>query len=76
MFMMMTNSLLLWWTPDSVPLPLVIKPKFAVKALLWGSERRVQVQSYVNQTELTRELSLKCNYFSLVEGNFRSKNND
>ena len=75
MFMMMTNSMLRW-TLDSVPLPLVIKPKFAVKALLWGSERRAQVQSCVNQTELTSELSLKCNYFALVERNFRSKNND
>jgi len=38
-------------------------------------ERRAQVQSYVNQTELTSELNLKYNYFALVERNFRSKNN-
>jgi len=72
---MMTNSMLLWWTRDSVPLPLAIKPKFAVEALLLGSERRAQVQSYVNQIELTSELNLICNYFALVERNFRSKNN-
>jgi len=71
---MMTNSMLLWWTLDSVPLPLEIKPKFAVEALLLGSERRAQAQSYVNQIELTSELNLKCNYFALVE-HFSSKNN-
>jgi len=38
-------------------------------------ERRAQVQSYVNQTELTSELNLQCNYFALVERHFRSKNN-
>jgi len=37
-------------------------------------ERRAQVRCYVNQTELTSELNLKCNYFTLVERNFRSKN--
>jgi len=30
-----------------------------------------QVQSYIDQTELTSELNLKCNYFALVERNFR-----
>jgi len=72
---MMTNSMLLWWTSDSVPLPLVTKPKFVVEALQWSSKRRDQVQSYINQTELTSELNLKCNYFAVVERNFRSKNN-
>jgi len=72
---MMTNSMLLWWTLDSVPLLLVIKPKFLVEALQWSSERRAQVQSYVNQTELASECNLKCNYFTFVERNFRSKNN-
>jgi len=72
---MMTNSMLLWWTLDSVPLLLVIKPKFLVEALQWSSERRAQVQSYVNQTELTSECNLKYNYFTFVERNFRSKNN-
>jgi len=38
-------------------------------------ERREQEQSYVNQTELTSKLNLKCNYFTLVEQYFRSKNN-
>jgi len=50
--MFMSNSMLLWWALDSVPLPVVIKPKFAKKALQWRSERRAQVQSHVNQTEL------------------------
>jgi len=72
---MMTNSMLLWWTLDNVPLLLVIKPKFVVEALQWSSERREQVQSYVNQTELTSELHLKCNCFALVERNLCSKNN-
>jgi len=53
----------MWWTLDSVPLLLVIKQKVAKEALQWSSERRVQVQSYVNQSELTSELNLKCNYF-------------
>jgi len=38
-------------------------------------EHRAQVQSYVNQTELTSELNLYCSYFALVEQHFRSKNN-
>jgi len=59
---MMTNSMLLSWTLDSVPLPLVTKPKFVAEALQWSSERRAQVQSYFNQTELTSELNLNCNY--------------
>ena len=61
--MFMTNSMLLWWILDSVPLPLVIKQKVAKEAMQWSSERRAQVQSYVNQPELTSELNLKCNYF-------------
>jgi len=31
MSMFMTNSPLLWWTLDSVPLPLVIKPRVVSK---------------------------------------------
>jgi len=30
-------------------------------------ERRVQVQSYVNQTELTSERNSQCKHFTLVE---------
>jgi len=44
--MFMTN-MLLWWTLDSVPLRLVIKPKILKEALQWGFERRAQVESYV-----------------------------
>jgi len=49
-------GLLLWWTLDSVPPPLVIKPKVVKEAVQWRSERRVQTQSYVNQNEMTSEL--------------------
>jgi len=44
--MFMTNKLL-WWTLDSVPLPLPIKPKILKEAKQWRSERRAQVESYV-----------------------------
>jgi len=57
--MFVTNSMLLWWTLGKVPLPLVIKLKVVEEALQWRSERRTQVQSYVNQSELTSELNLK-----------------
>jgi len=65
--MFVTNSMLLWWALDidSVPLPLVIKPKVVKETLQW-SGGRAQVQSFVNQTELTSELNLQCNYFTLV----------
>jgi len=53
----------------------VIRPKIVKEALQWRYERRAQVQSYVNQTELTSELNIQCNYFILVERHFRSKNN-
>jgi len=43
--MFMTNSMLLWWTLDSVPLPLIIKPKFVVEALHWSGERKCKVTS-------------------------------
>jgi len=36
-------------------------------------ERRAQVQSYVNQTEMTSEMNLQCYYVALVERHFRSK---
>jgi len=51
--MFMTNIMLLWWTSDSVPLPTLIKPKVVKDTLQWRSERLAQVQSFVNQTELT-----------------------
>jgi len=69
----MSNSMLLWWTSDSVTLPLVIKPKVVKEALQWRSERQAQVQSYVDETHVTRELKLQCNYFTLVERHFCSK---
>jgi len=34
--MFMNNSMLLWWTSDGVPLPLVIKPKVVKEALQWS----------------------------------------
>jgi len=59
----------------SVTLPFAIKPQVIKEALQWRSEWRGQVQSYVNQTEQTSELNLQCDYFTLVERHFRSKNN-
>ena len=38
-------------------------------------ERRAQMQSCVNQTELTSELNLQCDYVALVERRFCPKNN-
>ena len=55
-----TNSMLLWWTSDSALLLVVIKLKALKEALQWRSERRARAQSYVNQTELTSELTLHC----------------
>jgi len=73
--MFMTNIMLLWWTLDSLELSLVLKPNFVKETLQWRSEWQAQVQSYLNQTELTSELNLQCNYFTLVERHFRTKNN-
>jgi len=42
--MFMTDGVLLWWTLDIEPLPLVIKPK-VVKEALHAMERLAQVQS-------------------------------
>jgi len=70
----MFMNILLCWMLDSVPIPLVIKPKVVKKDLQWRCVRRAQVQSYINQTELTSELNLQYNYFTLVERHFRSKN--
>jgi len=69
-----TNSMLLWWTLDRVPLLLVIKPRVVKDALQCRSQGRAQVQSYVNQTELTSKMNLRSNYCTLVERLFRSKN--
>jgi len=60
--------MLLCWTLDSIPLLLVIKPKVVKETLQLSSERRAQVQSSVSQTELTSELNVQCDYFTLVEG--------
>ena len=43
--MFVTNSMLLWWTLDSVPLPLVIKSKVVTEVLKWSGERRCRVTS-------------------------------
>jgi len=51
----MTDGMLLWWTLDSVPLPL----KVVKEALQWRSKWQTQVQSYFNQTKLTSELNLQ-----------------
>jgi len=41
--MFMANSMLLWWTSDSVVLPVVIKPKVVTEALQWSGDRRCKV---------------------------------
>jgi len=43
--MFMTNSTLLLWTLDSVPLPFVIKPQVVKEALQWSGERKSKVTS-------------------------------
>jgi len=37
--------MLLWWTLDSVPLRLVIKPKVFKGVLQWSGERKCKVTS-------------------------------
>ena len=44
---MFMANMLLWWTLDSVPLRLVIKPKILKEDLQWRFERRAQVESFV-----------------------------
>jgi len=63
----MISSMLLWWTIDSVSLPLVISCK-------GNSAVEIPVQSYVSQTESTSEFNFQCNYFILVKQHFRLKN--
>jgi len=43
--MVMTVSMLLWWTSDRVPLPLAIKPKVVKEALQWSGEPKCNVTS-------------------------------
>jgi len=69
--MLMSKSMLLWWKLDSVPLPLVIKPKVLKEALQWSGKFKCKVTSI----KLATELNLQCNYFALVERQFHSKNN-
>jgi len=42
---LLTNRMLLWWTLDSVPLPVVIKRKVVTEALQWSGERKCKVTS-------------------------------
>jgi len=71
----MTN-MLLWWTLDSVPLPLAIKPKILKETLQWRSERRAQVESYVvTSIKPNKRIELQCNILHSYksERRFRSK---
>jgi len=43
--MFMANDMLLWWTLDNVPLPLLIKPKVVTEDLQWCGERKCKVTS-------------------------------
>jgi len=43
--MFITNCILLWWSLDSVLLPLVLMPKVVTEALQWGGERKCKVTS-------------------------------
>ena len=43
--MFMTNSMLLWWTSDSVPLPLIKKPTVVNETLQRSGERKCKVTS-------------------------------
>jgi len=56
--MFMTNNMLLWWTLDSVPLPLVIKEKVAKEALQWSFERKCNVMS-ITRTDKRIELKMQ-----------------
>jgi len=60
--MLIWQSTLLWWIIDSVSLPLVIKAKVVKEAFPMEICAARQEQSYVNQTELTSEFNLQCNY--------------
>jgi len=67
----------LWWTLDSVQLPLVIKPKILKEALQWRSERWAQVERYV-VTSIKRNKRIEpvqCNVLHSCksERHFRSK---
>ena len=61
----MTN-MLLWWTLDSVPLPLVHKQKVEKEGLQWRYERRAQVQSYaVTSIKPNKRIELPMQYLLL-----------
>ena len=65
--MFMTIRILQWWT--------LIKPKVVKEARQRRPELRTQVQSYVNQTELTSKLNLQ--YSSpLLHGSFIQRTTD
>jgi len=56
---MMTNGMLLWWTLDNVPLPLLIKPKFVTEALQLCSERKCKLrQSNRNDKRIELKMQL------------------
>jgi len=70
--MFMANSMLLWWTSSRVPLPLVIKPKVVKEApRLRKSAGASGKLRQSNRTDKLIELTIQ---FTLVERNFRSKN--
>ena len=58
----MVNSMLLWWTLDSVLLPLAIKPKVVHEALQWNGERKCKVTSIKQNwlIEFTMQLRRSC----------------
>jgi len=62
--MFMTNSMLLWWTLDSVPLSLVIKPKVGNEARNGhpSGERSAKLRQS-NRTDLRTELTMQLFYF-------------
>jgi len=56
----------------AIPVPFVIRSKI----VQWRSEQRVQVQSYVNRTELASELkNLQRNFFTFVKQHILPKRN-
>jgi len=64
--MFMTN-VLLWWTLDSVPLLLVIKPKVLKEGPQWRFEWRAQVESYViTSGKPNKRFELTMQYTSLL----------
>jgi len=68
--MFMINSMLLWWTLDSTA---TTRNQAEICKGKSTMEIRAQVQSYVNQTDVTSKLNLKCNYCTprLLKGKFK-----